>query len=1053
MPAVDQLKALIDTMKQRGAPDMAVQQLAQLADMATQGAIPPEMVEELVSGLAMQLRATGPGGVDGPPAHPRRRMMGANGRGLPPPGIGGPAPATASAPAPAPAPAPPAPAASEAVKAASSAADDAAVIAFRAEHLADEAAASAGAQRELADAVKLVQCAARSAKAASQAATAALALAKSAEANEEAGRDGAVAALEAAKSALKAVAAGADAVKRLAAKPGSSSASWLTACIDLFREPLVAGLDDKLPIPKRFVDELQELVAEHEVFVLPEDRELIDFLTSQAAASLSPGKNADTGIQATIQTEVQAEVKTRTRTEAVVRNNPVTSDRRGARMRWPIQSLIDPDDLLRRGVVYPLKEFSPQGAAPMEVLPTELLLTDNHTVKMHPSDVVRRLKNVEVVMEWWPRAPDGSEPLKPRSVVLSLEEAEAVRRAVHMGHPALTSTRVRLTTITGRPLDASGEDAASEDGGAGVPVAAADGAAVSSGDADDGDGDEEAVPTDDAAENAFGTLSSLLPRDDVPPQAVLRRFCALGGQVSVVPPLELVSPEDGFRVPLVANGSTVAVVGGGKAGWPVLAAVARAAAIRSMARCGDVSLSAAAYPGGEPTSYGVLPMHAAVANEPPPADAFVDGEFRPAVAAVEGHMGEAYAKVIGTELPPLLGDAIAQDARTPEQWAPVRQVFDTVLWRAPAAAAAARAEAEAEAGDGDGEAGAGERQARVFMAFASGIQHTLRRLVEVAGADAAPGALAGVTVTAFCWDEAATGDSDEDASAATGEGSTETSAAVARVRQWYDALSEMLPGRDQLSEEQEALDTARQVFKFWNNDIFFTSEQVRRCGVRWLGRGVGAPDVDRTRARRVVVCSCGCAELLRDWLGGVLPARVFPRSHMTPPCFCVSPDGPAAGCPERVRPQGAAEVLQQPAERPPPRPQQRDWHASGQGVPPPHCQAPAQAAGHGGAVPRGCAPEPGQPGRCVQGLRHQQRRLPVACRAGGGASDDGPRGGGGAGTCVRCGPAPHPCVLLLAACGLAAAVPTGTAGPEPWLHAGGHPRAGGHRRLGQQRVP
>ena len=98
-----------------------------------------------------------------------------------------------------------------------------------------------------------------------------------------------------------------------------------------------------------------------------------------------------------------------------------------------------------------------------------------------------------------------------------------------------------------------------------------------------------------------------------------------------------------------------------------------------------------------------------------------------------------------------------------------------------------------------------------------------RRRRDAAPAEAAgDGDLGDVTVVAFCWDEAVLGASDAQmtyADAARRE-ETEMSTAVARVRQWHDAMLQLLPGATVLSEVEEALDTARQVFKFWNNDIF-----------------------------------------------------------------------------------------------------------------------------------------------------------------------------------------------------------------------------------------
>ena len=151
---------------------------------------------------------------------------------------------------------------------------------------------------------------------------------------------------------------------------------------------------------------------------------------------------------------------------------------------------------------YPLSHFAPRKGVRSLTFPPSLLLSSNWFRPRWAGLGNRRLKNVVVVMEWSPRR--GADAEKPGRYLcaLTLAEAEAVRRVIHMGKYG--------ELVDSRTQPSSGDAAAAAEG------AAAEGAA---------EGAAEAVLASSTALSSITMLARSLGREN---EVALR---VLGGHV------------------------------------------------------------------------------------------------------------------------------------------------------------------------------------------------------------------------------------------------------------------------------------------------------------------------------------------------------------------------------------------------------------------------------------------------------------------------------------------------------------------------------------------
>lgn len=136
----------------------------------------------------------------------------------------------------------------------------------------------------------------------------------------------------------------------------------------------------------------------------------------------------------------------------------------GGELRWHLSKLAGSPyefgrgDLATTGGIYPLSEFTLPGLEPMaSAFPDNAFLSQNLARERVNSTAPRRLKNVTVLLEWVPPGAEARGTVFEGDgrvvVAISLQEAEAIRRALHVQHPALSGAALCLRLHTGQLLD------------------------------------------------------------------------------------------------------------------------------------------------------------------------------------------------------------------------------------------------------------------------------------------------------------------------------------------------------------------------------------------------------------------------------------------------------------------------------------------------------------------------------------------------------------------------------------------------------------------------
>lgn len=184
-------------------------------------------------------------------------------------------------------------------------------------------------------------------------------------------------------------------------------------------------------------------------------------------ASHASGDGGDpTSLSSEMTREQEQEVEQEQEQEIEREVIPMYARDPGGELRWSLAALAgDPDGLGAGdgetvGGFYPLSEFAltDLGGAAIKSLPASARLSQNLARKHLVSTAPRRLKNVTVLLEWLRRGTSG--PVADASdrvlVAVSLQEAEAVRRAIHVRHPSLgADAALALRLRSGQLLDAT----------------------------------------------------------------------------------------------------------------------------------------------------------------------------------------------------------------------------------------------------------------------------------------------------------------------------------------------------------------------------------------------------------------------------------------------------------------------------------------------------------------------------------------------------------------------------------------------------------------------
>ena len=258
------------------------------------------------------------------------------------------------------------------------------------------------------------------------------------------------------------------------------STQWLQMCVSAFREPLDMAVVDELPLPQRFEDKLDDAVRQWRQLIDAEGdrpvrgagpdgalstRQYVAAILEEArlAASASDQDGDEDKALAHDKEMVQEQEKEQEQEAQVEIQQEVETqfaDGSDAVMPWPLTALRVPDaeehasgdaasspsaefaamlaangpsvqSLVSQGLFYPLSDLELLRGKGALKFPAGLLVSQNHTPQLASPSLPRRLRNVSLVLQL------PFDTAAPQSVVLSLIEAQTVRRAIHLRHPAL----------------------------------------------------------------------------------------------------------------------------------------------------------------------------------------------------------------------------------------------------------------------------------------------------------------------------------------------------------------------------------------------------------------------------------------------------------------------------------------------------------------------------------------------------------------------------------------------------------------------------------------
>jgi hypothetical protein len=270
-----------------------------------------------------------------------------------------------------------------------------------------------------------------------------------------------------------------------AAPPSKSEEEWLIDCVMLFRERLDLSLFDEVPKPQQYIEKLKSIVRGHAVFIddqlagLDAVRSVLEEVTEgdrSGGDDNKSGRRTDFDSEM-VQEQQQEEEKQkeqeqeqqdqvehdnypcaavsrcfglRLRRMRLIHMDRVAQLRRKEDTEWKLADLsvgksgqATNSQLIGKSIMR-LNTFRMVRRSRPLAFPDFVLATENHVDHV---DVARnrRLKNVEVLMQWQPEKDDAS-----YVVLLSLREAQTLRRAVQAKSPTLPP--IILFTVNGEVL-------------------------------------------------------------------------------------------------------------------------------------------------------------------------------------------------------------------------------------------------------------------------------------------------------------------------------------------------------------------------------------------------------------------------------------------------------------------------------------------------------------------------------------------------------------------------------------------------------------------------
>lgn len=222
----------------------------------------------------------------------------------------------------------------------------------------------------------------------------------------------------------------------------------LSACIDVYREPLGHTIDSTVVRQQSYHERLRPLLLQRQRFLADCEDELAAFLAQLHELGAAAEDTSDTLKdlnQEMVQEQEQQQEQQKKKVRQQEQNRKFGQGDTGGN-RWPLAKLADGDAEALHGVFFPLADFQFEQNTPPLPFPSRLLLSENHTPKFSPSQFPRCLKDVHVALVWLHS--DG----KLRVGVVTLQEAESLRHAV-FHQPALAG-RLFVVTLTARWLTA-----------------------------------------------------------------------------------------------------------------------------------------------------------------------------------------------------------------------------------------------------------------------------------------------------------------------------------------------------------------------------------------------------------------------------------------------------------------------------------------------------------------------------------------------------------------------------------------------------------------------
>eukprot|EP00656_Telonema_subtile_P005028 TRINITY_DN12285_c0_g1_i4.p1 TRINITY_DN12285_c0_g1~~TRINITY_DN12285_c0_g1_i4.p1 ORF type:complete len:1077 (+),score=272.22 TRINITY_DN12285_c0_g1_i4:94-3324(+) len=235
----------------------------------------------------------------------------------------------------------------------------------------------------------------------------------------------------------------------------------LSNCVNQFREPVNFDIEPRVPVPHRLMDVMAQLEKDHTSFLEGPDAQarLEQVLTRargvSAAVEREAGSSAGALDQMMEQEQEQEQENEQEVTQQIIKeDNPKGSRDDEAPHQWRAENLNSPynctldtskpfsQHFLGDLPFYPLSIFQINADAPSLQFPDQLLLSGNWFRPQWIGLGDRRLKNVELIMEW---QPPGSE--KRQVVALTLAEGETVRRIIHTKQEYTKDLSLALHTI------------------------------------------------------------------------------------------------------------------------------------------------------------------------------------------------------------------------------------------------------------------------------------------------------------------------------------------------------------------------------------------------------------------------------------------------------------------------------------------------------------------------------------------------------------------------------------------------------------------------------